>query len=285
MSGMAWDRERRPESGGPGKGASDSEGVAPGKSTLTGQLQFSGGSDEKAREQAKKFPGEKGFSRKTREVISNAPAGSEAWNGTYEWDSKMHLAIQPGELSVTVRICTSADEKTRKQWLQAIEEKWSRRMDLVVARGEHRGRYQIVVGIQWVAKAKDADYTVKPNAPTGPTAGGRMGIGGTTSMTDWGTGDTTDVTHEFGHMLGNAEEYFTTNGVDYTDGGKKRGFRDEGAGIMNNPADVPFERHYDTIKQNAAEMLGVPADGCTVQPTSQVGDFPITTNDGDTAVA
>jgi hypothetical protein len=111
-----------------------------------------------------------------------------------------------------------------------------------------------------------------------------MGIGGTTSMTDWGTGDTTDVTHEFGHMLGNPEEYFTTNGVDYTNGGSRRGFRDQGGGIMNNPADVPFERHYDTIKQNAAEMLGVPADACIVEPHQQLGDFPTTTNDGNQAV-
>jgi hypothetical protein len=40
-------------------------------------------------------------------------------------------------------------------------------------------------------------------------------------MTDWGTADRTDITHEFGHMLGNAEEYFTTNGTDYTAGGTK----------------------------------------------------------------
>lgn len=233
---------------------------------------------------ANAFPTDRGFTRRTREVISNAPAGSEAWNGTYQWDSKMHLAIQPGQLTVTVRICTSAAEAIRQQWAQAIADKWSRRMDLNVLRGAHRGRFQIAVGVQWVDKAKDADYTVKPNAPTGPTAGGRMGIGGTTSMTDWGTGDTTDVTHEFGHMLGNAEEYFTTNGVDYTNGGKRRGFRDDGAGIMNNPADVPFERHYDTIRQNAAEMLGVPADACVIGPTQQVGDFPVTTNDGTQAV-
>jgi len=235
------------------------------------------------------FPAERGFTRRTREVISNAPAGSEAWNGTYQWDSKMHLAIQPAQLTVTVRIFTSASEANRTQWAQAIADKWSGRMDLNVLRGVHTGRYQIIVGVQWVNRARDADYTVRPNAPTGPTAGGRMGIGGTTSMTDWGTGDTTDVTHEFGHMLGNPEEYFTTNGVDYTNRGTRRGFRDAGAGIMNNPADVPFERHYDTIRQNAAEMLGVPADGCVVEPHQQqqrqLGDFPITTNDGNQALA
>ena len=41
------------------------------------------------------FPAEHGFTRRTREVISNAPAGSEAWNGTYEWDSKMHWPSSP----------------------------------------------------------------------------------------------------------------------------------------------------------------------------------------------
>lgn len=234
------------------------------------------------------LPAERGFTRRTREVISNAATGMEAWNGTYAWDSKMHLAIQPGQLTVTVRIFTSAPPTNRTQWAQAIADKWSRRMDLHVLRGAHPGRYQIIVGVQWVDRARDADYTVRPNSPTGPTAGGRMGIGGTTSMTDWGTGDTTDVTHEFGHMLGNPEEYFTTNGVDYTGGGARRGFRDPGAGIMNNPADVPFERHYDTIRENAATMLDTPADGCVIEPHRDLGDrgdFPTTTNDGTRALA
>lgn len=219
------------------------------------------------------FPAERAFTRQTREVISNAPSGMEAWNGTYQWDSKMHLAIEPGKLTVTVRIFTSANETTRKMWADAITDKWSGREALVVTQGTHPGRYTIIVGVQWVAREQDADYTVTPNAPSGPTEGGRKGLGGTTSMQTWGTADNTDVTHEFGHMLGNPEDYFTTNGVDYSHGGKTAGFREKGGGIMNNPAEMPFQRHYETIKKNAAEMLGVPDASCSI--ASVAGDFPM----------
>jgi hypothetical protein len=169
---------------------------------------------------------------------------------------------------VTVRIFTSASEAVRQQWAKAISDKWSGRMDLQILRGDHAGTYPISVGLEWAAKAADADYVVKPNDP-GATADGRAGQGGTISMTGWGTKDSVDVTHEFGHMLGNAEEYFTTNGVDYTHGGKQSGFRNPGAGVMNNPADAPFERHYNLIGQNAAEMLGLAADAFKIVPHQQ----------------
>ena len=74
-------------------------------------------------------------------------------------------------------------------------------------------------------------------------------------MTGWGVKDKTDITHEFGHMLGNPEEYFTTNGVDHTNGGKRRGFRDKGGGVMNNPSEDPFTNHYEMIRKHAAKAL------------------------------
>jgi hypothetical protein len=239
---------------------------------------------------ANPFPVERAFTRQTREVISNAPSGMEAWNGTYQWDSKMHLAIEPGKLTVTVRIFTSANETTRTKWADAIADKWSGKEALVVTQGTHPGRYTIIVSAQWVTREQDADYTVTPNAPSGPTAGGRMGLGGTTSKTTWGTADNTDVTHEFGHMLGNPEDYFTTNGVDYTHGGTTQGFREQRGGIMNNPTEMPFQRHYETIKNNAAEMLGVPASSCSIASAAgnfvrpsrlaqSPGDFPTSTGD------
>lgn len=148
-------------------------------------------------------------------------------------------------------------------------------MDLVIARGLHSGRYELVVGVEWVERSRDADYRIRPHAPDGPTEDGRAGVGGTVSMMDWGTGDAIDVPHEFGHMLGNAEDYFTTNGVDHTHGGKDRGYRDAGGGIMNNPAEVPFARHYTTICQNAAEMLGAPASDCTIEDHRAVASLPL----------
>ncbi len=81
-------------------------------------------------------------------------------------------------------------------------------------------------------------------------------------MTGWGVDDTTDITHEFGHMLGCPEEYFTTDGTDYTAGGTKSGFRDAVGGIMNNPSNDPKPANYKLIRENAAAAMGV---ACTVE--------------------
>lgn len=107
----------------------------------------------------------------------------------------------------------------------------------------------------WVKNAAKAHNTILPQRP-GDTTDGRAGVGGTSGMTKWGVNDAQDVAHEFGHLLGNTEEYFKTNGVDYTDGGRRAGYRDEGGGIMNNPSEDPFARHYELIRKHAAIALG-----------------------------
>jgi len=78
--------------------------------------------------------------------------------------------------------------------------------------------------------------------------------------------DTVDVTHEFGHMLGNPEEYFTTDGVDYSEGGTKQPFRDPSGGIMNNPANNPLPRNYDPIKAAAQSAMG--GSSCSTRTAS-----------------
>ena len=203
------------------------------------------------------------------ETISGAPAPYGAWNGVFNWDSRFRLTydLNSGNIIVSVRILSSATAAQKAAWERAIEGKWSNRYKLVVASstpGAAERRYPIIVDLQWVTEAKDADYTVNPSA-AGSTSGGRAGVGGTTSMTDWGASDTTDVTHEFGHMLGNPEEYFTTNRVDYTGGGTRTGFREVGGGVMNNPSEDPFTRHYELIRRHAAKVLGVEESRCTVR--------------------
>ena len=121
-------------------------------------------------------------------------------------------------------------------------------------------------------------------------------------MTDWGTADTQDITHEFGHMLGNAEEYFTTNGTNYATGGR-RGFRDVGGGIMNNPAEAAQLRHFNLLREQVALMLRLNASNVNIiydnpaielcridlgdfpTPRREPGDFPSILEDGDTAYA
>jgi hypothetical protein len=124
--------------------------------------------------------------------------------------------------------------------------------------------YPIRIVVAWMDKAGDAHYTVTANAADA-TEGDRAGVGGTTSMTGWGTADTQDMTHEFGHMLGCPEEYFTTNGVNYLKPGGQ-GFRDEGGGVMNNPAGPALARNFETIRLEATTLRGVAANRTEVAP-------------------
>lgn len=233
--------------------------------------------------------GSSDISQSVSETISNAPATYAAWNGTYSWTSRFGIVMStaPDVLTVVMRLHTTADPAVQSAWESAIESKWGGRFFLAVT--DDMGAvscFAIGVDVQWVDDPANAHYTITPNA-AGATSGGRAGLGGTTSMTDWGTADTVDVTHEFGHMMGNAEEYFTTNGVDFTQGGARRGFRDPGGGVMNNPTENPEPRHYESVRLEAATLLGVSATGCTVTavcvPRSAAGDYPLPS--GDTAYA
>lgn len=230
-------------------------------------------------------------SQSVSETITNAPA-YPAWNNkTFTWTSRFGLFYNAvfGTVTIIVRLYSAANATVRSAWESAIESKWSNRFMLSVR--DPRGGiycYPLLVDVQWVNDARRAHYTITPST-SGATAGGRAGLGGTTSMTDWGTADTVDITHEFGHMLGNTEEYFTTNGVDYTYGGTRTGFRDPGGGVMNNPSENPEPRHYELPRRNAATLLGVPDANCRVvalcipiqAPTlsPDAGDYPLPTGE------
>lgn len=204
-------------------------------------------------------------SNKVSETISNAPKPYGAWNGKFSWTSKFQLYFNhdQNELVVRLRLHSDATDKAKADWKTAVEGKWGGKFDLEVDQEGKKKTYDISMMVDWVDEDK-AHYSITANKP-GATAGGRAGIGGTTSMTGWGVGDTTDVTHEVGHMLGAVEDYFTTDGVDHTHGGKKAGFRDKGGGIMNNPSEDPFAKHYESIRKEAAEALGVDESKCKVK--------------------
>lgn len=208
-----------------------------------------------------------------REVEDNVSeriegAANPAWNGRYSWESNFAVAIDraASALTIEMRLRSSAGAETKAAWEQAIEAKWGggiRTLEVLDAEGNLTDRLAIHCDIKWVEDRRDAHYTVTPNTP-GTTADGRAGLGGTTSMTGWGVNDTVDVTHEFGHMLGAVEDYFITNGEDHTHGGTRRGFRDPGAGIMNNPEEMPLPDHYDLVRRGAARALRVPETRCRV---------------------
>jgi hypothetical protein len=214
--------------------------------------------------------------RAITETITHAPARFAAWNKTYGWRAKwrLRLTTRPDpKLEVVVRLYCTASAAQKQRWEQAIVAKWDNKFAFCVLKsplppGASGGaRYSEVYPIRvltaWLDSAAGADYTIAAHAP-GATEGGRAGAGGTTSMTGWGTDDTTDITHEFGHILGCAEEYFTTNGVDYAAQYGGVGFRAAGGGVMNNPAGPALARNFDVIRQEAAALRGVPAGGTEI---------------------
>jgi hypothetical protein len=186
------------------------------------------------------------------------------WNYSSRWHARFRLELdrRARSLVATVRLYSTASADVKSAWSDAIVARWSHARELVVAGGRPR-RYPIVIGIEWSGDAPSADHRVEPSDPA-LRRNGTCGLGGTVHMNLWGTRDTVDVVHEFGHMLGNTDEYFTTNGVDFTERGRKRGYRDVGGGIMNNSVEEPFDRHFELIRRKAAELLGVSAPRCAV---------------------
>jgi hypothetical protein len=217
--------------------------------------------------------------RRITETISHAPAAYAAWNNTFGWQARWRLRLdmraEVGQLQVVVRLHSTASDAVKTAWENAILAKWSNKFAFCVLRetpitirpgvvDRFEEMYPIRIVIAWVSDPADAHYVVRANA-AGATEGGRAGVGGTTSMTGWGTGDTQDMTHEFGHMLGCPEEYFTTNGVDYVPAGG-RGFRDPGAGVMNNPAGPALARNFQVIREEAAALRDVPVARTEIAP-------------------
>lgn len=196
------------------------------------------------------------------EVISNAPAPYQAWNGTYSWRSKftVEASRSPCKVKVVMKLKVSGTvtDAQKSAWKSAIEGKWSGKVKLkcpdAACAEACPGGYPVSIEVKWVDSGEH--YTITANQPAA-TEGGRAGIGGTTSMTGWGVNDTTDITHEFGHMLGCPEEYFTTDGIDYTEGGTKSGFRDPAGGIMNNPSNAPKPKNFDAVRKAAESAMGL----------------------------
>jgi len=204
------------------------------------------------------------------ETISNAPTTPtdySAWNGTFGWQSKFTVAVDRPNCSVKVtikiKVTGTITDAQKTAWKSAIESKWSNKVKLVcndpACPQACTGGYPVIVELRYVGSGEH--YTVTANTP-GAAEGGRAGLGGTTSMTGWGVNDTVDITHEFGHMLGNVEEYFTTDRVDYTHGGTVSGFRDAGGGIMNNPSNDPTTGNFHLVAQQAQAAMG---GNCTAQ--------------------
>lgn len=179
------------------------------------------------------------FDEPRTETISDAPAGSEAWNGTYSWRARFALTVDESTCRATatirVRLVGTITAAQRGAWETAIEAAWNKRFKLC------SGCWcccsdgmAIVSDIQFVTSGEHQVVNVGAS---------------TTNMGNWGATDTVDVSHEFGHMLGALDEYFTVNGIAWGPG------RQASGAIMNNPANPPAARHYETVRAAAASLL------------------------------
>lgn len=189
------------------------------------------------------------FEEVRTEVMTDAPPGYEAWNGTYQWHARFHLSVDRSACRATatvrIRLVGTLTPTQQTAWQQAIEAAWSHRFKLCSTTCCCLDGHRIVGTIEFVGSGEDQVVNVGDD---------------TTSMGHWGRNDTTAVSHEFGHMLGALDEYYTINGTPWGPGYQS------GAGIMNNPAATPFARHYDVVEHAAEALLATPCS--TVSVTS-----------------
>jgi hypothetical protein len=179
------------------------------------------------------------FDQPRTETISNAPAGSEAWNGTYGWRARFLLTLDEpsctARVLIRVRLVGTISAVQRSAWETAIEAAWNARFKLCRRSCCCSDGLRIVSDIQFVNSGEHQVVNVGAS---------------TTNMGNWGASDTIDVSHEFGHMLGALDEYFTVNSVAFGAGRQATG------AIMNNPANPPVARHYETVRQAANGLRG-----------------------------
>lgn len=170
--------------------------------------------------------------------ITGAAPGFEAWNGAYAWRARFRVRVDQARcriiVTVRVRVVGGADEATRDGWERAIEGAWGDHA-VLVCRCCCRGGYAIAANLVFVDAGED--YVVH----AGPD---------TASLGIWGRGDAASLADEFGRMIGARDEYYTVDGAEWGEP-----FR-TGAGIMNNPGELPLARHFELVQRAAEELMG-----------------------------
>jgi hypothetical protein len=146
-------------------------------------------------------------------------------------------------VTVTIRLTGSpVDEAKREAWRSVIRHAWSGIFKLTVISGKAPcTEYVIVVDVRWWDEGMVGTFDRSVHVSRGC---------GRPNVRTWYLGDDDiRVRHEFGHMLGNIDEY---DGSD--DGCPERPVH---SGIMNDEYEWPhpFARHYYQIARHAGEML------------------------------
>lgn len=182
------------------------------------------------------------------EVMTEAPAGFEAWNGTYSWRARFRVRVDQGRCRVTatirLRLVGAISAAERNAWESAIEGAWSGAFKVCCFCCCCRGGFTVAVNVVFVDGGEDQVVNVGAS---------------TTSMGSWGRTDTVAVRHEVGHMLGARGEYYTVDGT-----GWGLPFQ-AGKGIMNNPGEGPLARHYGLVARAVEDLLGT---SCRIRPAA-----------------
>jgi hypothetical protein len=195
-----------------------------------------------------------GAEKERQETISNSPAGANR-DGTFGWISRFELTTDDAECSakvtVRVRVVGAVTLAERDAWQKAIHDAWSDRFKLCCAGDQCcKDGYTIVADVKFVDAGEH--HVVIADAAT-------------KAMKIWGRSDTISVRHEFGHMLGAYDEYYTV--AQETGAAVDWGQPDPAIGsIMNVQINDPAARHYDLIRDVAQGLLGAP---CTVKALAE----------------
>ena len=137
----------------------------------------------------------------TQELVEDE-SGGKLSGTTFAWQSKFDVDIVSDKVVVTIRIKSNVDPMLfQSVWANQVTAQWSNRF-MIKADDKN---YPIVVNLVQVDSGEH--YAVKPvQSDSALHSGGRAHFG-TEDMTTWGVHDTTNVSHEVGHMLGNVDEY------------------------------------------------------------------------------
>ncbi len=219
---------------------------------------------------------------------SEVPAGSGNWVGNtapktvdFNWDSKFDLVLRRKTLEVIVRIKPKVANvvvggKFQQTWKTHIQSTWK---GASFRSGDET--YSVEFNLQFVDESYPGDsFTVEvasvppPPIPVNWRAAeqqrSRAVVGGdvgTPHMGQWGGTDAAVISHEFGHMLGLPDEYYTTewnntalNGAMYN----QVPFTTNS--IMNNTGKEGriFPRHFETVKRQFEIWQGLQAHSVEV---------------------
>ena len=172
--------------------------------------------------------------------------GGKLGGTPFEWDSKFNVTIQNDKVVVTIRIKAAIEpELFQEVWANQVARQWSNRFML-----QFEGKnYPIVVQLQQVTHGEH--YPITVSSAESALSSGARGHFGTENMMTWGKHDTTNISHEVGHMLGNIDEY----GVVEADWGERDYLKNPSTTIMAVPENNPIAQHYYLIQWAAEQEL------------------------------